>query len=111
MEEFLKKVLNGFELCNVSFEKKLTLACAVSGGADSIALLTATKEILPPYFILKVITVNHNMRSKEETEGDDDQDRIIYSYQNAFHGVAARLSEEEAEIAPQNANCNPKEKS
>lgn len=28
---------------------------------------------------------------------DDDEERIIYSYQTAFHGVAARLSEEEAE--------------
>lgn len=27
----------------------------------------------------------------------NDEDRIIYSYQTAFHGVAARLSEEEAE--------------
>ncbi|KAK8500658.1 hypothetical protein V6N12_020350 [Hibiscus sabdariffa] len=33
--------------------------------------------------------------SKAHSEGDED--RIIYSYQNAFHGVAAQLTEEEAE--------------
>ncbi|XP_065870706.1 subtilisin-like protease SBT1.3 [Euphorbia lathyris] len=31
------------------------------------------------------------------SESDDDEERIIYSYQTAFHGVAAKLSEEEAE--------------
>ncbi|KAK4283101.1 hypothetical protein QN277_000093 [Acacia crassicarpa] len=34
--------------------------------------------------------------SFEAEDDDDDQERIIYSYQAAFHGVAAKLSEEEA---------------
>lgn len=34
--------------------------------------------------------------SKSLEAENDDQDRIIYSYQTAFHGVAAKLSEEEA---------------
>ncbi|KAK7270801.1 hypothetical protein RJT34_26232 [Clitoria ternatea] len=32
-----------------------------------------------------------------ESDMDNDQERIIYTYQNAFHGVAAKLSQEEAE--------------
>ncbi|KAG6753445.1 hypothetical protein POTOM_043513 [Populus tomentosa] len=36
--------------------------------------------------------------SKPEIEGNaDEEDRIIYSYETAFHGVAAKLNEEEAE--------------
>ncbi|KAI9073027.1 hypothetical protein K1719_045006 [Acacia pycnantha] len=35
-------------------------------------------------------------KSLEAEDDDDDQERIIYSYQAAFHGVAAKLSEEEA---------------
>lgn len=36
--------------------------------------------------------------SKTGEDGEaEDEDRIIYSYQTAFHGVAAQLSEEEAE--------------
>ncbi|KAL6960280.1 hypothetical protein U1Q18_004395 [Sarracenia purpurea var. burkii] len=36
--------------------------------------------------------------TRQEKEGveDDDEERIIYSYQTAFHGVAAQLTEEEA---------------
>ncbi|KAJ6386538.1 hypothetical protein OIU78_016456 [Salix suchowensis] len=36
--------------------------------------------------------------SKPEIEGQaDEEDRIIYSYETAFHGVAAKLNDEEAE--------------
>ncbi|XP_052193552.1 subtilisin-like protease SBT1.3 [Diospyros lotus] len=34
--------------------------------------------------------------TRAEKEVEDDRERVIYSYQNAFHGVAALLSEEEA---------------
>lgn len=37
------------------------------------------------------------VKSRKEDYTADDEERIIYSYENAFHGVAARLSEEEAE--------------
>ncbi|XWS37734.1 hypothetical protein CRYUN_Cryun19dG0070500 [Craigia yunnanensis] len=38
-----------------------------------------------------------SVMSNTQSEGDGgDEDRIIYSYQNAFHGVAAQLTEEEA---------------
>ncbi|XP_021826896.1 subtilisin-like protease SBT1.3 [Prunus avium] len=36
-------------------------------------------------------------KPENEEDGGHDQERVIYTYQNAFHGVAARLSEEEAE--------------
>ena len=45
-------------------------ACAaVSGGADSIALLLAMSEIFSPLY---VITVNHNIRPEAECRGDVD---------------------------------------
>nr|KJB34438.1 hypothetical protein B456_006G065800 [Gossypium raimondii] len=39
-----------------------------------------------------------SVMSDTQSEGEGDgENRIIYSYQNAFHGVAAQLTEEEAE--------------
>lgn len=38
---------------------------------------------------------------KPENGADHNPDRIIYSYQTAFHGVAAQLSKEEAELLQQ----------
>ncbi|MED6136407.1 hypothetical protein PIB30_055906 [Stylosanthes scabra] len=35
--------------------------------------------------------------SLESSDMENEEERIIYSYQNAFHGVAAKLSQEEAE--------------
>ena len=46
---------------------------AVSGGADSISLLVSFCHLSKKYDIpLKVITVNHNIRSREESSGDAD---------------------------------------
>ena len=42
---------------------------AVSGGADSIALLLALSEFISPLY---VITVNHNIRPAAESKGDAD---------------------------------------
>ncbi|KAL0317708.1 UNVERIFIED_CONTAM: Subtilisin-like protease SBT1.3 [Sesamum angustifolium] len=36
-------------------------------------------------------------RTERRDDADEDDDRIIYNYQTAFHGVAAQLSEEEVE--------------
>lgn len=61
--------------CGVDFEALRSggfpMGAAVSGGADSICLLFAlshicTRERVP----LKVITVNHKIRTAEESEGD-----------------------------------------
>ena len=43
------------------------IGVAVSGGADSIALLLSMSEIISPLY---VITVNHNIRPAEESGGD-----------------------------------------
>ena len=47
------------------------IGVAVSGGADSIALLTALSRRFPATR-LRVITLNHNMRPEAETKGDAD---------------------------------------
>ncbi len=47
------------------------LGAAVSGGADSVSLLISLCHILSPLGLcLEVITINHNIRPKEETAGD-----------------------------------------
>uniref|UniRef100_A0A5B6YR84 Subtilisin-like protease SBT1.3 n=1 Tax=Davidia involucrata TaxID=16924 RepID=A0A5B6YR84_DAVIN len=42
-------------------------------------------------------TIKSVVLKPEKVEDTDDEERVIYTYQNAFHGVAVRLSEEEAE--------------
>ena len=61
-------------LCGAeSLCKKLSLAAAVSGGADSVALLYSLSAICKKYGLsLNVITVNHNIRAAKETCGDAD---------------------------------------
>lgn len=53
-------------------KEKIILGVAVSGGADSIALLTALSHLAKEMSVLEiaVITVNHRIRSEEETSGD-----------------------------------------
>lgn len=47
------------------------IAAGVSGGADSVSLLVSLCNIFSPLgVILHVITVNHNIRPKNETDGD-----------------------------------------
>ncbi|MCI6188109.1 MAG: tRNA lysidine(34) synthetase TilS [Spirochaetia bacterium] len=49
------------------------IAAGVSGGADSVSLLVSLCNIFSPLgVILHVITVNHNIRPKNETCGDAD---------------------------------------
>lgn len=71
MCDFEKKVQKSFDLLNISLNKKIKIGAAVSGGADSVALLISLVKILSFYSQkLYVITVNHNIRSEEETCGD-----------------------------------------
>lgn len=51
--------------------RDMCFGAAVSGGADSIALLLSLSHILKQYKIpLKVVSINHNIRSYEESYGD-----------------------------------------
>jgi len=73
MSEFESRVFQGLENCGIEFknESSLVFGAAVSGGADSIALLISLSSILKEYkYPLKVITVNHNIRPESESGGD-----------------------------------------
>ena len=53
-------------------ENKACIGVGVSGGADSICLLVCLANLFKkcPSVSLKVVTVNHNIRSEEESGGD-----------------------------------------
>ena len=55
-------------------ENKACIGVGVSGGADSICLLVCLANLFRqcPSVSLKVVTVNHNIRSEEESGGDCD---------------------------------------
>ena len=72
MCEFEKKVkdkLDEILQCETSGGAYPPIGVAVSGGADSIALLLSMSEIISPLY---VITVNHNIRPAAESAGDVD---------------------------------------
>lgn len=71
-KSFLTKVLQNFSSLTVKkVHVPLKLLLAVSGGADSMAMLSAfldlRKKINAEIFVL---TVNHNIRSEKESSGD-----------------------------------------
>lgn len=72
--KFEDKVLLAFESSRIKLNEKLTLALAVSGGADSVSMLLALHKIKQSFsfddLTLKVVTVNHNIREKNESAGD-----------------------------------------
>ena len=74
VELFEKKVTAELMQCGFAIptaaENHFAVGVAVSGGADSISLVTALRHILPQEIPLQVITVNHNLRPQEETDGD-----------------------------------------
>ena len=75
MTTFYEKVTKGLSLCGVNLsslsKSNGVIGIAVSGGADSIALLHSLSYILLPWNIpIQVITVNHFIRPVEETSGD-----------------------------------------
>lgn len=69
---FEKKLLSGLKECGISLadiSEVTPLGVAVSGGADSISLLLALSSFIPEN-CLRVITVDHGIRSEEESGGD-----------------------------------------
>ncbi len=74
--------------CGVAFPIKKNIALGVSGGADSIALLTAVMHIAEKQYI-KVISVNHNIRPELETVGDS---KYVFDY-CAKNGVLCEIHE------------------
>ncbi|MBB5226365.1 tRNA lysidine(34) synthetase TilS [Treponema ruminis] len=72
--KFEKKVLDGLKSCGIeaaAISEKSPLGIAVSGGADSISLLLSLASIFDSSF-LRVITLDHGIRSEEESGGDVD---------------------------------------
>ncbi|MCQ2597015.1 MAG: tRNA lysidine(34) synthetase TilS [Treponema sp.] len=72
---FLRKVKDSLVSCGVDFEKLRrnngSLGLGISGGADSVSLFLALKEILKEEKIqLVCVHVNHHIREKNETDGD-----------------------------------------
>lgn len=81
VDNFDSQVKKGLEKCGVFFSKTecnglsgeyASFGVAVSGGADSISLLTSLSHIVPRSCRLEAVTINHNIRPREETEGDAD---------------------------------------
>lgn len=76
LDGFEKNVLRGLNLCGIEIGKinqKNSLGAAVSGGADSVSLLVSLSKILEisgKKNFLEVITVNHKIRPKNQTDGD-----------------------------------------
>lgn len=68
--DFDARISENLRACGIRLSSPCTLGAAVSGGADSVSLLTALSHILPPAFGLCAVTVNHNLRPEEETAGD-----------------------------------------
>ena len=78
IELFESKVLCGLNDCLkrsgvAVLRENVSLGAAVSGGADSVALLYSLSAICKRLgLLLNVITINHNIRAAEETCGDAD---------------------------------------
>ncbi len=70
VDAFDSELAGNLSSCGVDFSSPCNLAVAVSGGADSISLLTSLFHIVPPSVRLLAVTVNHNLREEAETAGD-----------------------------------------
>ncbi len=69
-ESFDAELVGNLTSCGLDFSSPCVLAVAVSGGADSVSLLTSLFHIVPSCFNLLSVTVNHNLREESETAGD-----------------------------------------
>ncbi len=95
-DDFLSIVQNGLLECGISQNSRVGVA--VSGGADSVALLVSLVEILGKKNIF-VITVNHNIRPSEESKADAD---FVFELCKKI-GVFCKIAEIERGIVLQTA--------
>ena len=72
IEAFDSELRKNLQSLGVDFSAPCAVGVAVSGGADSIALLTGLCHLLPADSKPTVITLNHNLRPEAETAGDAD---------------------------------------
>ncbi len=75
ISSFEKQLEEGLVRCGLNpalfAEKEKSIAAAVSGGADSVSLLKGLASISKVWnFKIKVISINHNIRSPLESSGD-----------------------------------------
>ncbi|MBQ9539061.1 MAG: tRNA lysidine(34) synthetase TilS [Treponema sp.] len=68
---FDSRVAKALVSCGVDTASSPLIAVAVSGGCDSICLLTSLSRLLVPGRLIAV-TVNHNIREESESAGDAD---------------------------------------
>ncbi len=68
--DFDAKISENLIAAGVMLPSQCSIAVAVSGGADSISLLTALSHLLDSGGRLSAVTVNHNLRPEVETAGD-----------------------------------------
>jgi tRNA(Ile)-lysidine synthase len=70
---FEDRVLEGLSSCDVREFSYTTIIAAVSGGADSVALLTALAKLSSDGRLgaqVSALTIDHGIRAAEESEGD-----------------------------------------
>ncbi|MDR1785997.1 MAG: tRNA lysidine(34) synthetase TilS [Spirochaetaceae bacterium] len=75
IQSFEKNLFSGFSRCGLALRGrsagKGSLLIAVSGGADSMALLTGAARLCPGTgFSLRAITIDHGIRPRAESAGD-----------------------------------------
>lgn len=71
VSDFDDEVYRNLVSCGFDFSAGKPIGVAVSGGADSVSLLLCLSRLGKEFgFGIKVITVNHNIRSAEESGGD-----------------------------------------
>ena len=110
-EDLLLRIKN--DLYSLAGEKTFSarFCVAVSGGADSIFLLTVLSEVLDKCSIF-VITVNHNLRPENETSGDA---LFVQNYCRKLNvyckrvdiqrGEIKNICKEEAKMMEEKPNC------
>lgn len=95
-ESFEEKIKNSLLSQGIVFSKNLILGVAVSGGADSVSLLTALHSLSKTEpFLLKALTVDHNMRPAEQSGRDAD---FVESYCRSLDIPCRRFNIPQGEI-------------